>query len=30
VKSVWDLNASSLDMEEYKQRIYMISGSKLA
>ncbi|EOE4442052.1 hypothetical protein ACKDCL_005078, partial [Enterobacter hormaechei] len=30
VKTVWDLKASSLDMEEYKQRIYMISGSKLA
>ena len=29
VKSVWNLKASSLDMEEYKQRIYMISGSKL-
>ncbi|HIC8959826.1 ImmA/IrrE family metallo-endopeptidase (plasmid) [Enterobacter hormaechei] len=30
VKSVWSLKASSLDMEEYKQRIYMISGSKPA
>ena len=30
VKTVWNLKASSLDMEEYKQRIYMISGSKLA
>lgn len=30
VKSVWDLKASSLDMEEYKQRIYMISGNKIA
>jgi Zn-dependent peptidase ImmA (M78 family) len=29
VKSVWELQQSSLDMEEYKQRIYMISGKKI-
>ena len=28
IKNIWELKGSSLDMEEYKQRIYIISGSK--